>query len=342
MAVLKVKPERIVDFFLGMMEREVVLPRLTTPVPDAYFKGSFGDTVNLRIRGAMAVARDYEWRTRTAPIQFDDIAQREDSIPVKLDTQTVSATKLTAEHYTLDEINFATEVLAEQVQAVDTRIENRIATGLKTEPFKNTVEFTDSSDPLRVGAEAKRVLNSSKVAPKRGRFFLVGAGIGAHWEVSRRMTDYSLSGPAANTMFAESIIGRLQGIPVIQTDLLAEGEGYLLHPTWAALANVAPELPPSIKAGARAQSRNGFAVTWLRSFIPDYLSDASIVHTFHGLTGIRDERQMTGQYAGDLLDEGNVDRGKYNVRGVKLVGTGFGEIDTDYEPVRVLDVGTGA
>lgn len=342
MAVLKVKKERVVEFFLGMLERETVLPNLVTRIPDANFIGSFGDTVNLRIRGAMAVARDYEWRTRTAPIQYDDIAQREDSIPCKLDTHTVSATKLTAEHYTLDEITFATDVLAEQVQAVDTRMENRIATGLANEPFKNSVTFTSASDPLRVGAEAKRVLNASKVAPKRGRFFLVGAGIGAHWEASRRMNDYSLSGPAANTMFGESIIGRLQGIPVIQTDLIAEGAGYLLHPSWAGFANVAPALAPSIKNGARARTRGGYAVTWLTQYITDYLSDASVVHTFHGLSGIRDERQLTGQFAGDLLEEDDPNRGLYNVRGVKLVGSDFGALDTDYEPIRTIDVGAAA
>lgn len=338
MAVLKAKPQRIVEFFLGMMQRELVLPNLVTPIAEENFVGSLGDVVNLRIKGAMAVARDYEWRTRTAPIQYDDIAEREDSIPVRLDTHTYSATKLTDEQMKLDEINFSTDVLAEQVTAVVNRLNNRIATGLRAELFKETLTFTPESDPLKVGAEAKRLLSRSKVAPLNGRFFLVSSDIASHWEVSRRMTDYSLSGPAADTMFGESIVGRLKGVPVVSSELLGANEGYLLHRSWAAMANVAPAVPASVKNGAITR-KGGFAARWMTHYVPDYLSDASIVSTFHGLSGIRDERQLTGQFAGDLLAEGNVDRGKYNVRGIKLAPTGFdGAIDLDYDAVRTIDV----
>lgn len=187
MAVIKAKPEKIVAFFLGLMERETILPLAVTRVADDFFTGAQNDTVTLRIGGLKAVARDYEWRTRTAPIVMDDIQGAEDGIDVKLDTHIYSATGLTDEQMTLDEINFATEVLVPQTEAVVGRVETKVATAFENAGFADLLEFGDEqTDPYLIALEAQRLLDEHKVAPKSRRVMVVGTNIGANFLADRK------------------------------------------------------------------------------------------------------------------------------------------------------------
>lgn len=318
MAVIKAKQEKVVQFFLGMLERELITPMVVTRVAQDFFNGAEGDTVTLRIGGLRAVARDYEWRTRTAPIVMDDI-QGGEGIAVKLDTHVYSATALTDEHLTLDEINFAREVLAPQVAAVTDNFESKVAAGLRAAPFAADITFGDGADPHRVAAESRRVLDSFKVAPTSNRVFLIGSDVAAEWLVSDRLSTYDSTGQTGTPAVREATIGRLAGSPVIVSNALEPGEGYYLHKSALVLGNVAPVVPQGAVAGRTGISRNGFAVRWLQDYDAPYLRDRSIVSSFFGLTSVNDERDA----AGDLLGpDANTGAGPRNVRAVRLDFTG--------------------
>lgn len=325
MAVIKAKPEKVVAFFLAMMERELVTPFLATRIPQVNFEGAKNDTVTLRIGGLRAVARDYEWRTRTAPIVLDDIAG-EDGIDVKLDTHVYSATALTDEQMTLDEINFARDVLGPQVEAVVGRLESKVVTAFDAINFKSELPITADDDPLLVGVEARRLLDSHKVAPRNGRYFLIGSDVEAAWLASDRLARYDSTGQEGSPALRDAIIGKLAGAPVISSLSLRADFAFYGHRSALVLANVAPKVPTGATAGRTGISKNGFATRWIQDYDPNYARDRSLVSSFAGTTSVNDERQMTGPNAGDLLPEGDANRGLYNVRGVKLTFTGGGSV----------------
>lgn len=332
MAVIKTKPEKVVAFFLGMLERELIAPFVVTRVAQDFFKGAQNDTVTLRISGLRAVARDYEFRTRTAPIVLDDIAG-EDSIDVKLDTHLYSATALTDEQMTLDDIEFANDVLGPQVDAVAGRAEGKVAAGLRAALVKYTVTFGDAADPHLVALEARRLMSSEKVAPYGGRAFLVGSDIAANFLASDRLSRYDSTGQEGTPALRESIIGRLAGAPVVQHEGLDPDEGYYLHKSGIVLGNVAPVVPQGVTAGRTGISKNGFAVRWIQDYDPNYLRDRSVVSSFMGVNDVRDERDLTdmsvrpADYDPDGAGAGAA-TGPRNVRVVKLDFTGTGSVLT--------------
>jgi hypothetical protein len=329
-AVIKAKPQKVVAFFLGMLERELITPFVVTRVAQDFFKGAQNDTVTLRISGLRAVARDYEFRTRTAPIVLDDIAG-EDGIDVKLDTHVYSATALTDEQMTLDEINFATEVLGPQVEAVVGRLEGKVVAGLRNALTKHTVTFGDDADPHLVALEARRLMSSDKVAPYAGRTFLVGSDIAANFLASDRLSRYDSTGQEGSPALREAIIGRLAGAPVVVHEGLEPDEGYYLHKSGLVLGNVAPVVPQGVTAGRTGISKNGFAVRWIQDYDPNFLRDRSVVSSFAGVNDVRDERDLaTGAVRPDNYDPDGAGAGAAtgprNVRVVKLDFTGTGSV----------------
>lgn len=329
MAVIKAKPAKIVAFYLGLLERELVTPMVVTRANSDDFKGAEGDTVTLRIGGLRAVARDYEFRTRTAPIQMDDIAGGE-GIDITLDTHVYSATGLTDEQMLLDDIGYAQDVVAPQVAAVVGSFEAKVVAGLRAALAKNTVTFTGASDPHLVAVESKRLMDADKVAPRGGRTYLVGSDIAASWLASDRLARYDSTGQAGTPALRDAIIGTLSGSPVVESNALDPGEGYYLHKTALVLGNLAPLVPQGATAGRTGISKNGFAVRWIADYDPLYLRDRSIVSSFLGVNDVRDERDEFGIIRPDTWDwDGagvGTDVGPRNVRLVKFSFSGGGSV----------------
>lgn len=313
MAVLKAKPEKFVPMFLAVLDRELVTPLVVTRANDAAFVGALNDTVSMRVGGLRAVARKYEWRTRTNPIVLDDI-QGGDKIAVKLDTHTVSATSLTLEQLTLDEINLTTEVLAPQALAVAEDLEADVVAALQAAPFKRTIAAPVDTDPLLIGTEARRLLNADKVAPQSNRFFLVGTDVEAAWLASGRLADYQSTGQTGTPALRDAIVGRLSGAPVIVSQSLPADFAFYGHKSALVLGNVAPVVPQGATYGRRGISRNGIAMTWIMDYDANYSRDRSIVQSFSGITSVQDERKANG----DLLDPTDPNYGVNNVRGVMI------------------------
>ena len=307
MAVLKVKARKVIEFFLPMVERELISPFLVTRVAGDNFKGALGDTVTLRIPGLKAVARDYNFRGRTAPIVLDDISGGA-AVPIKIDTHVYSATGLEDEHMTLDEINFATEVLAPQVAAVTDRLETKTVAGIRASAAaaKHQLTFDAGDDPYLVTLEAKRLMDSEKVAPAGGRVFLVGSDIAAQWLASDRLSRYDSVGQDGTPALREATIGRLAGAPVVEHPGLNPGEGFYFHKSGLVTANLAPVVPQGVVQGRTGITRNGFATRWIQDYDPQYLRDRSVVSSFFGYNDIRDERNADGSWKfeqGDMTDE---------------------------------------
>lgn len=306
MAVQKVKAKKQAQFALPMVERQLVLPLLLTIVGKENFTGAKNDTVNFKLKdGSIATARDYDFRGRTGPIVLDDIYQTGGNIPVRLNTHVVSATGLEDEHFTLDDISFAEDVLAPQVTAVVERVEAKALAAIRgTTAIKYTVSFNETKDPHLVAVEAKRLMDSEKVAPYSGRVFVVGNDIAAHFRASDRLSRFDSTGLEGTPALRDAVIGTLSGSPVIEHNGLNANEGYYLHGTSFVLANAAPDVPRGAVTGNSGISKRGIAVRWIQDYDANFLRDRSIVSTFIGVNEIRDERTAAGDW---IVETGEFD-----------------------------------
>ena len=321
MAVIKAKPEKVVQIALAIMEKRLVSPFISFRLPDDTFTGAKNDTVTLRVGRLRAKARNYEWRTRTAPIVMDDI-EGEGGIAFKLDTHVYSATGLTLEHLTLDEINLVKEVVGPQAEAVAEDLEAKTLAKFASIPWKREMEITADTDPLLAAVEARRLLNADKVAPDSGRVFLVGSDVEAAWLASDRLSKYDSTGQEGTPALREAVIGRLAKAVISMMELDPDFIWYG-HPSALAIANVAPVVPGGAKTGARGISRGGFAGTVIQDYDSNFARDRMMFHAFAGFTDIRDERLPNG----DLVDPtGENYATAKNVRGVKISFTGGGSV----------------
>ena len=324
MAVIKVKPEKVVQLALAIVERSVVSPYLSTRFPDGTFTGAEGDTITVNIGKLKAVARDYEFRTRTAPIVMDDIAGG-GKLSAKLDKHVVSATSITLEQLTLDEIELIRDVVGPQAEAVAADLEAKVLAKFGTIPWKRTFEITADHDPLRVVAEARRLLDADKVAPRAGRVFLIGSDVEANWIVSDRLSRYDSTGETGTPALRDATIGRLAGTPVVALPDLPPDFVWYGHPSALMVANVAPVVPSGAKTGKQGVSKNGFAGTWIADYDSAYGRDRSMFHAFAGMTDIRDERNADGSLV-DPTGDGYATA--KNVRGIGITATGFDSVLT--------------
>jgi hypothetical protein len=343
-AVRKIKAKKQVNFALPMLQRQLIAPLVTTMLPVANFKGALGDTVNLKVTdGSIATAREYDFRGRTGPIVLDDIFQSGGNFPVKLNKHFYSATGLEDEHFTLDDISFAQEVLQPQVTAVAEKMEAATVAAFRNLTFKHTVTVDAADDPHLTAIESRRLMDSEKVAPRAGRVFLIGTDIAAAWLASDRLSKYESTGETGTPALREAIIGRLAGSPVVVHDGLDPDEGYYFHSSGLLVANVAPAVPIGAVTGNSGISRLGYGLRWIQDYDANYLRDRSVVSSFYGVNEVRDERDADGNWiveTGEFdADELAVMRNKdgsevtpvavgtrKNVRVVKLVVSGTGSV----------------
>src|SRR4051812_12160276 len=95
MAHTIVKPQKIVDTGVGLVDRELVLPKMFRRESLDQFKGAFGDTLTYRVPGILP-GRDYAFRNdRSAAIVFDEFT--ETTVNVTLSGNAYSAVYLNDE-----------------------------------------------------------------------------------------------------------------------------------------------------------------------------------------------------------------------------------------------------
>jgi hypothetical protein len=295
------KPTTIARAALGLLEREIVLPRLVTRLGLADFQGAANDTVNLRVQ-AILTAREYEWRTRNAEIVLDDVEEL--SVPVTLNKHPYSAVGVTDEELTLDITSFATQVLRPQVRAVAEKLEGYVATSMANATYQDTISFTNSTNSAwDVIVSARQKLNENNV-PLAGRVLVLGSNVEAEFLRTDLFVKANESG--STSALRDATIGQLGGFTIVGgVNAINANAAYAFHPTAFVLANMAPAVPDGAVMGS-SQSSDGLAMRWLRDYDARYLRDRSIVSAFAGTASVNDARDASG----DLTSE--------NARAVKI------------------------
>jgi hypothetical protein len=314
------KAEKIVSQGLGLLQRELILPRLVTRYSAADFVGAKNDTVNIRIPSVLQ-AREYGWRNdRTNPITYDEL--EESSIPVSLDKHVYSGLKITDEQLTLDLVSWGEQVARPQIRAVAEKLESYIATAMAAANFRHTVDY-EQGDPdsevgdmgfYRAAVSARKALNQENV-PADGRVIVLGSDVEEAALLSKHLVKVDEAGsPGA---LRDATIGRIAGFTVIgNVNSVPADFAVAFHPTAFAFANVAPEVPSGASAGA-GMTFDSLAMRWIRDYDPDRLQDRSIYSSFAGTASVEDGRDLEAGSTtfGELTDE--------NVRAVEIEFTAY-------------------
>jgi hypothetical protein len=286
---------------LGILRRELILPRLVARMGIDDFRGAKDDTVNVRVP-ALLTAREYEWRTRTAPITYDTIV--EESIPVKLDKHPYSAVPITDEEMTLDIRDWGTQVAEPQIIAVAELLESYIAdvmtdplTLYSHAPIAYAEDAAGAGAPFhRAAVDARKALNDAKV-PAAGRVIALGSTVEAAALKEEGFRRYQDSG--STDALRQGIIGNVAGFSVIgNVQSLPPDFAIAFHPSAFVFANVAPEVPSGASAGASLTFEN-LTMRWIRDYDANFLRDRSIYSSFAGAASVADERNpATGALTG--------------------------------------------
>lgn len=282
--------EQILSQGLGVLRRELILPRLVRRMGIDEFRGAKDDTVNVRVP-ALLTAREYEWRTRTNPIVYDTLT--EVSIPVTLEKHPYSAVPITDEELTLDIRDWGTQVASPQIIAVAELLESYIAdvmvNGVYSAPPVAYVEDENGAGANfhRAAVDARRALNDAHV-PAAGRVIALGSAVEAAALKEEGFRRYQDSG--STEALREAVIGRVAGFTVIgNVQSLPPDFGIAFHESAFVFANVAPEVPSGASDGA-TMTFEGLAMRWIRDYDASFLRDRSVYSSFAGAASVADER----------------------------------------------------
>lgn len=312
-----IKSDKYVSLGLTALDQFALLPNIFKRISGDSFKYAKDDTISW-VTGRVTTARDYEWRTRTAPIILDKIGQTKTQIA--LDTHLYQGVAVTNEQRTMDIRSFATEIVRPQVEALITRAEGKIVVGLRAANFKTALPAVyESDDPYTFALGVRKILNANG-APKRGRYLLVGADV-ENWLLSSDRIAGVNTTPETSRAVREAVIGALAGLTIVPVPALEDNEIFAVTSDALVVANVAPVTPDGAIDSALRRERN-WSLLHTYSYDPNYQQNLSVLSTFMGVSSVNDELQVqrnaTTKLPELVLDaEGNpIPTGK-NVRGAK-------------------------
>lgn len=284
------KPEVIAATALGLLQREIVLPRLVWNDAVSDFAGAKNDTVSIRVPARLE-AREYGWRNdRSSEIVLDELA--ETKIDVTLNHDIYSAVAVTDEELTLDIADFGAQVLAPQTYAIARAVEDLLATTIEGATYATTITL-DPADPFAGVVDARTALNVAEV-PRDGRTLLVGANVEAAILKSELMKRVDESG--SDDALREAMIGRYAGFNVIGSNAIDPDTAYAFVRSAYIFAMRAPIIPAGVAFG-QSQSDQGIAMRWIRDYDAARLRDRSVLNTFTGTAVVMDNTAAAGDPA---------------------------------------------
>lgn len=329
-----IKPEKRVSLALALLHQRSKLNGLVTLFDGRNFIGARGDTLTYDLPG-VTKARDYEFRTRTRPVEIDEIYKT--SLSIRINEHMTVGNKFTDEEEYFDLTSYRDEILLPQVQALADRFDKKIGQKLadydKWAKGDYTLDVTDDQEgkgALRKAMVLKTVADTAGVPDRR---YLVCGTLAFVWfSTSEATLKYDIA--QATTAFRQGVFGRIAGMDIFDASgVIADDEFYVINPSWAVLANAAPMVPQGAVWGAR-QTYQGWSLRVIRDYDANYLTDRSIVNTFWGLSPIEDEYKRhteasakaakDGSEAGDIvIEDGKTTHTGKNIRGIKGKIVGF-------------------
>lgn len=281
--------------YINAVFAELVLQQnlggLVTPFTGEQFVGTKNDTLLYRTKG-VTIARDYEFRSRTAPIVFDEIYRNE--LPVTIDQHMTVANRWTDEERTFDVQSIRREIAAPMAEAMVVRFDRKILAALgSATPSISDLNGTEPAAAAEVDNSALKIAMGWKTRidaqgmPTDGRLLVLGANPFMYFATSASTLKYDPS--QAGTVFRRGIYGRIADFNIVNgTQFLGENEIVALHPSWAVLPNAAPAAAQDLSFQSRG-SYGGYSARLAAQYHLPWASDALLLNTFWGVSEIKDQ-----------------------------------------------------
>ena len=290
---------------IGLLERELAVANLLWRWSAMDFAGSLDDTVNVKVPGRLK-ARDRKMRAvgEDRRIKMDYLT--ENKISVKLTEFPYSATSITDEQLTLDVENFAAQILAPQVRAMQEYIENMAVTAITGANYEGgrfdedfavvdktkvpgVLKMEDFYGPGKMGAHALfnrlNTLFTLRNIPANDRIVIAGAEVAEEIRNAPNLVKANEAGDA--NALRDATIGKLSGFTIVESNQLPPNEMYAFHKTAFVLATAAPVVPQGAVYGSSVATPQT-ALRWLRDYDADYAEDRSVVDCFAGTSVVKD------------------------------------------------------
>lgn len=313
-----VKPQKIVDTGIGLLEQELLIPSLFQKEGIDNYRGAANDTVNVKVGGVLPF-HDYEWRSGSATsstpgvrqaIEFDLYNER--TIPVSFGGNVYSAVAVTDEQADMDLARWA-KLITPQVKAVARGLNRRAIGALEAAPYE--VIVGDAGANLR-GAliEARRVMNALNV-PTEDRYMVVGSDFEAALLSDEKLALAQFVGDTiAESALQDATLGRKYGFTFVVDQTIGSSDAYAFAGNGFVFLNAAPSIPSSVKQAA-TQSLDGVSMRWIQDYDAAHLMDRSIVNTYAGFDHVKDI--LVGYNGTDNVEV--LTANEHFVRGIKLV-----------------------
>ena len=278
MAVLTA--QGISSLSVALLTRSLVLPMTVSRISGGEFAGDNGDTITVR------VPQPGSARTQATPgatITYDDVTE----IPVDVSLSHLYHGKLVSdEELSLDLVDFGRQITRVQVVAVATGAEDELAGAMNGLAADASFDLSATAANTEASILAAREALSSADAPNGDRWFVVSPDIATRILSVDKFVRVDASG--SDSALRQALIGRLYGFNFVESNALTAGTALAYHMSGFAFANRVPVTPRGANQSATA-NKDGIGLRHIFQYVPDVLSDASVVSTFAGAAAVADD-----------------------------------------------------
>lgn len=261
-----------------LLTRQLVLPMTVSRIPGSEFRGSNGDTITVRVPQP-STARTQS--SAGATITYDDVSE----IPVNVTLSHLYHAKLVSDQemsYQLED--FGRQITRPQVASVATRAEGLLAATMNALSNDGTIDV-DGGNIEELVLEAREALGRAEVPPQ-DRFLAVSPEVATFVLALDNLSNVDQAG--SSSALRDAVIGRYRGFTVVESSALTAGTAVAYHRSGFAFANLTPVVPRGVTSSAVSEA-NGVGLRQIFQYVPDKLSDASVVSTFAGAAAIAED-----------------------------------------------------
>lgn len=265
--------EQVASVAAELLSRTIVLPGMATRVPQTDYRGS-GGLVTLRVP-APRTAQFQE--SRGASINLVDAAESGVTVSLRL---AYDGCLVSDEEMDLDLVNYTSQIVAPQIEAVATLCENEMAAALAG-------VVPTISGPIEAALLAIREALTSANCPQANRYLAASPAVITAILGSERLSDLLVQDttPGQPSALRDAQIGRLFGLTIAESAALPDGTAYGFHRSGLAFASFAPSVPAEIGSAATS---GGIALAVVKGYSPDRLATLSVVSSYIGAAIVRD------------------------------------------------------
>jgi len=276
MAVLTA--QGISSLAIELLTRSLVLPSTVSRIPGGEFAGANGDTITVRVPQPGSARTQ---ATAGATITYDDVTE----IPVDVSLSHLYHGKLVSdEEMSLQLEDFGRQITRIQVDAVATGAEDELTTVMNALAADSSFALSGSdTDTENAIIAASETLDSNN-APAGDRYLAVSPQIKSR--ILKILDAADKAGDAS--ALRRAVIGQLYGFTVVASNALTAGTALAYHRSAFAFANRVPVAPRGANDSATATA-GGVGLRQIFQYVPDKLSDASVVSTFAGAAAVYED-----------------------------------------------------